>query len=987
MRKRDLLRAGIVCCWLAHGLLAGTLGRVVSIGGHGSDLALDEARGVLYVANYTANQIEVISTPDLTRLSSIPVAAQPGSMALSPDGQYLLVTHYSNFLPPATALNGMTLIRLRTGARQTFALPSPPLGAGFTSDNRALVATSTEFLLYEPSTGGLTLLATLQDLVARTLPVPPANLPPQIVAASLAVSGDGERIYGLTDTFRFRFDRHPQRLTVLGYVSDPPQGPRVVSVSRDGSYYAAGWGLFDWRGTLMAQFPSPLGLLHVGSHAIDSDRGLIYAQIPREAGEAPALMVADADNLAVRERFNLPENLAGKSVLSANGAYMYSISASGIMALPVGAWERQRRLTLSAGQLFFQANFCDRRAAAQEVFVVDAAGGQLDFRVTGATPGVSVSTASGVTPAGLQVRVDPSAFADRSGTVEAWLEVTSAQAVNAPQRLRVLINLRAPDQRGTVVSVAGRLVDILADPSRNRFYILRQDTNEVLVYDGADYHLIASLRTGNTPTQMAFTFDRRYLLVGNDNSQIANVYDLETLWARDPIRFPAGHYPRSLAASGRAILAATRVAGPKNTIDRVDFATRSAAQLPALGVWENDIHLNTVLTAAANGSAIMAAQADGNLLLYDATADTFTVSRKDAASLAGAYSASSYNWFVVDNLLLNSSLVPWVTLDKSGGATSGFAVHNQTGFLTTAVSASSPGVIQRYDLAMGSAYAPTRMAEASLLGTEDAAFTRTLAVLADRRALVSLTTSGFTVLAWDYDASTIPPRISQVVNAADFRVPVAPGGLMAVFGSQLSPMNAATSEMPLPRALGESCLLANGAPVPMLFVSPGQINAQMPYEATGNVSLVLHTPGGVSDTYRMQVAPTAPSVFLSGTAGPLTGIPTLVRAANGQLVTAANPVHRGDALVVYLTGMGQTWPAVESGAPAPLNPLAQVIDPPAVTLGGHTLPVTYAGLTPGLVGVNQINVQVPDHVPTGLSVPLAITQGGSSTSLPVRVVE
>jgi len=210
---------------------------------------------------------------------------------------------------------------------------------------------------------------------------------------------------------------------------------------------------------------------------------------------------------------------------------------------------------------------------------------------------------------------------------------------------------------------------------------------------------------------------------------------------------------------------------------------------------------------------------------------------------------------------------------------------------------------------------------------------------------------------------------------------------MAVFGSQLSPMNAATSEMPLPRALGESCLLANGAPVPMLFVSPGQINAQMPYEATGNVSLVLHTPGGVSDTYRMQVAPTAPSVFLSGTAGPLTGIPTLVRAANGQLVTAANPVHRGDALVVYLTGMGQTWPAVESGAPAPLNPLAQVIDPPAVTLGGHTLPVTYAGLTPGLVGVNQINVQVPDHVPTGLSVPLAITQGGSSTSLPVRVVE
>ncbi|MFB3775985.1 MAG: hypothetical protein ACE141_00205 [Bryobacteraceae bacterium] len=973
--------------WLAAAAWGGTFGRVVPLGGHGADLALDEARGVVYVANFTASRIDVVSIPDLVRRTSMAVASQPGSLALSRDGRYLLVTHYANYAAPSTAFSGMTLIRLDNGARQTFLLPAPPLGVAFTSDNRALVVTSTEFLLYDPATGALTLLATLEDLVARTLPVPPANFPPQIMAASMAVSGDGEHIYGLTDTLRFRFDRHPQRLLILGYVSDPPQGPRVVSVSRDGAYYAAGWGLFASSGTLLAQFPDASGLLNVGSHAIDSQRGLIFAQIPSKAGEAPVLMVCDSDNLTVRERFNLPENLAGKSVLTSDGSTMYAISDSGLMELPVGAWERQPRLTVSSEEVFFQSSFCDRRASMKEVWLVDASGGRLDFSVSGAIPGLSVTPSSGSTPAALQLRVDPSAFAARQGTVETWLDVHSSQAANIPSRIRVLINIRQPDQRGTVVHVPGKLVDLVADPVRNRFYILRQDKNQVLVYDGSDYHLIATLRTGNTPTQMALTFDRRYLLVGNDNSQIANVFDLETLEATDPIRMPDGHYPRSLAASGRTILAACRVAGPIHKIDRVDFNMRSAVELPTLGVYENDVNVNTVLIAPTNGSSIMAAQADGNLLLYNASLDIFTISRKDYESLGGAYAASSLDWFVVDNLLLNSSLVPVARFDKGTGTTSGFAFADQTGFLSMIPSAESPGALQRINLGSGGANGPARMAEAPPAGSEGAAFTRSLAVLASRSALISLTTSGFTALAWDYDAATSPPRLFQVVNAADFTRPVAPGGLIAVFGSQLSPVNIATSEMPLPRALGESCMTANGASVPMLFASPTQINAQLPYEVDGNVTLILHTPGGVSDSFELQVSSTAPGVFRSGVAGPVTDLATVVRASNGQLVTPSNPIHRGDNIVIYLTGLGRTWPAVDTGSPGPLDPLAQAQVTPIVTLGGTEAAVQFAGLTPGLVGVYQINARAPDNAPAGLNVPLTISQGDNSTSIPVRVVQ
>src|SRR5260370_40771345 len=66
----------------------GTFGNVVSIGGHASDLALDEARGVLYIANFTANRVEVMSLATNAIQTSINAAAQPSGVAPSPDRRY-----------------------------------------------------------------------------------------------------------------------------------------------------------------------------------------------------------------------------------------------------------------------------------------------------------------------------------------------------------------------------------------------------------------------------------------------------------------------------------------------------------------------------------------------------------------------------------------------------------------------------------------------------------------------------------------------------------------------------------------------------------------------------------------------------------------------------------------------------------------------------------------------------------------------------------
>jgi uncharacterized protein (TIGR03437 family) len=192
---------------------------------------------------------------------------------------------------------------------------------------------------------------------------------------------------------------------------------------------------------------------------------------------------------------------------------------------------------------------------------------------------------------------------------------------------------------------------------------------------------------------------------------------------------------------------------------------------------------------------------------------------------------------------------------------------------------------------------------------------------------------------------------------------------------------------PLPTLLGDSCLTIDGQLVPLVFVSPGQINGQLPFGSSGTPSAVLHTPNGVSNALKFTVQGTAPSVFTVPVEGWADEVPSIVRAANNDTVTLSNPVHFDDWLSIYVTGLGAVSPVVATGAAAPADPLAVANTRPEVTLGGIRLPVDYAGLAPGSVGVYQINVKVPfNDVPTGMQIPLTIKQGAYETTVSVRVV-
>jgi len=1011
-----------------------SFGTVVPIGGTASDICLDEGRGVLYIANLGGSTIQVMSLADNTIHSSMNVAPNPISMSLSPDGQYLLVAHYGNWTVPDPNKNLITLIHLSDHTSVTYNTFDPPLGVAFVYSGQALVVTTTSFLLFDPVSGSLSVISTLAD-VAVLMPVAGNTFPGQISEASLTVSADGSTVWGIggaTTGVQPVFQYYAKSNTVLGitWITSPPLLARV-SVSADGSYAMVGWCMFSSiaqlnGGYLISAYPAVISSPNITGHVIDSKNGIIYGQFPDAtqptgpplagATVMPSLLVMDSDNLTVRDRLTIQENLVGRAVLTAAASVIYAISDSGVMVLPVGKLSQYHRLAASAEDVFIQTNFCNTSNVSQTVTITDPGGGNTDFLLTSSAPGVTISPGAGRTPATVQISIDPTVFTSTGGTTTVTLTLSSATAINQPKPLRLLVNNPDLNQRGTIVDVPGQLTDILPDLARSRFYILRQDKNQVLVYDSGTTKLITTLRTGTTPSSMAFTIDNKYLLVANNDSETVNMYDLDSLQpTKYPIVLPGGHHGRSIAASNKQLLVLARNEGDgTGVIDTVSLPQFSASKLVSLGVWKNKLSADAVLSPSPNGGTIMAASADGNVMLYDAQSDNFTVSRQDFQALSGAYASSAYNTYIIGSRVFNASLVPQSILSvPKGSVATGFFFQNQGGYMVTAnpTQLNAAGNIENLNTLQTNTVQPTSIIESPLLPTALTAaasststtgatggngsgagnanaysqfsFMRTIAPLPNNGTIIVLTTSGFTVLSTNYAAATAPPQITSVVNAADGKSPVAPGGLITVWGQQMSPVNMATSQIPLPTALGESCMVVNGALVPLLFVSPTQVNAQLPFNVLGYSAMSIHTPAGTSNNYLFTILPAAPAVF---SAGIMDGQPTatIVRADNGQLVTPTNPIHPKDTIVIYLTGMGDTFPVISAGLPSPAASAAIV---PIVTLGGTDLTLSYAGLTPGSVGLNQINAYIPGGgVPQGLSVPLTIQQGGSQTTVNVRVV-
>src|SRR5581483_4692911 len=183
--------------------------------------------------------------------------------------------------------------------------------------------------------------------------------------------------------------------------------------------------------------------------------------------------------------------------------------------LPVGSLTQAHRVRARQEDVVFRGSFCNRTVATQQLTIEDPGGGHTEFSLSVNGAGIGLSPSFGVTPATVTVAVDPSAYANQKGTSVATITIKSASAVNLAPTVRVLINTKDPDQRGSFVNIPGKLSDLLVDPVRHRYYVLRQDKNQVLICDGTSNQQINTLRTGNTPTMLAMTFDNQFLMIGH----------------------------------------------------------------------------------------------------------------------------------------------------------------------------------------------------------------------------------------------------------------------------------------------------------------------------------------------------------------------------------------------------------------------------------------------------------------------------------------
>lgn len=205
--------------------------------------------------------------------------------------------------------------------------------------------------------------------------------------------------------------------------------------------------------------------------------------------------------------------------------------------------------------------------------------------------------------------------------------------------------------------------------------------------------------------------------------------------------------------------------------------------------------------------------------------------------------------------------------------------------------------------------------------------------------------------------------------------PLAPGTIMSIYGTNLSSATGQPSAIPLPTSFNNTSVIIGGVTAPLFYVSPSQINAQIPYQLGGNnqYQVIVTTNGAVSAPQPIQLAQATPGIaaFPDGT--------VIAQHADGSLVSATSPATPGEYLVMYLLGLGDTNTPVTSGDASPSSPLAEPLDTPTLLLNNSPIPVAFSGLTPGLVGLYQMNFQVPAGLAAG-SYSLQVTQNNLASN-------
>lgn len=202
---------------------------------------------------------------------------------------------------------------------------------------------------------------------------------------------------------------------------------------------------------------------------------------------------------------------------------------------------------------------------------------------------------------------------------------------------------------------------------------------------------------------------------------------------------------------------------------------------------------------------------------------------------------------------------------------------------------------------------------------------------------------------------------------------IAPGSIVSIYGQGLAQTATVADQYPLPQPiLAGASVTMNGWPAPIFFASPGQLNVQVPFEVSGQVTVVVSLNGVPVNSGTITVNGTGPGIFLlaQGRAAALN--------TDDSINSSSNPAPVGGAVSLFVTGLGAMSPALATGAPAGGNGSSTSAQGVTATIGGQPATVIFAGGAPGYAGLDQVNVMIPQLAPGDY--PIQIFAGAAASN-------
>lgn len=961
----------------------------------------------LYVACHNSATINVVDLDQQTVTNRINLPSRPEGIAVGGDGRVLITTIgtgvnntqntlllYDPAITDARAITALTLVP------PTPAIPGTTTTGQLIQANRSFLTTSTDgrFIIGVNIPNGTTRAAFVFEVASSTML---RSRTVNNISSVLSVSPDGSRFMAGLNLFE------TSTLAVLGQqnLANAPY-PIAATVNfnvqqnQGGSVFSPD-GRTVYSAFNIAPTQNPPARANVSQLQIsDADNLLITMglQMPENLSGKMVITPDGSTIFAISESGFVTIPIG---TLRSNPLAVPEVSAVLLANDQCGVTASQRRAAVvvrnaGSGRLTATAQVLTTTAATPGVGGIGGPGGGAPGGAVTLVPGASptVSNSNSADGPALTFTYN-SSNSSLGSTAPTNFLVQSPEAINIPNQVRVFQNNRDAESKGDIIpieqgiSASEGLVDMAYDATRRRIYIANSGLNRVEVYDERTRQMLTPIKVGQLPRSLALSSDGGTLYVANSGSEYISVIDAATNRVTSRLMFPplpvltniALVYPSQIAATQRGLLV---------LMNNGTLWTSIGDQLVPRSNW-NLLGTATLaaprsMAAAPTGEYAIVLNGNGMVYLYDAIADDIIQSRQifTGTQLQGYYGPITAGprgaYYVVNGTILNQALTPTSTFTSPGQtatatipsvATIGnnqyarFSMPIRTSATAAVTTLPAVEVINTDTGAVQRRLTALEGPVATVIGTARTNIDgRTMVVDSTMTNAYVLTTSGLSIINLEPQVLTDRPTVSNggTVSMGSYTTDIPAGGLVSIFGRNFGGTEIGQTN-PLPTMLGGVCVTLNNAPLPLFSLSPGQINVQVPYDrAAGTYQLIVRDTNRklASTASSVRVVRAAPSVLVDASSGQ-----AAIYDDRGRPVNRNNPTTRDRRLVIYALGLGPTQGTrVAAGAQSPSTNPAETADTVKVFFGDKRysqaeMIVEWAGLTPGFVGLYQINIYVP----------------------------